>query len=188
MPGARSILSLGRVTTFVGGPLLEIRGGKMGSSGVVPFEVHTDECLLAGVPFAGRPLVELNGIEADELNSVLEWKVEKPTRYANFEDGTNAMVLRPAGDGSMEKDWDWDRWFAFAREPATAGKRLGKVVFAQSPRDISHLGTMKPKDIEFQDNPGDEARRCRRQLESVADAVAIAGTASRRLRFMNLAS
>jgi hypothetical protein len=158
MTEARSVLSLNRVTAFVGGPLLEIRGGKVGemrSSGVVPFEVHTDECLFAGVPDAGRPLVELDGIEADEVKSgsgVLEWHVKKPTRYANFDEGATAMTVRPTGEGSIVKDWDWDRWIAFAGEPAAAGKRVGKMMFARSPSGIGGLATMKPKDIELMEN------------------------------------
>jgi len=152
--GARSSLKLNRVTAFVGGPLMEMKGGKVGemrASGLVPFDVHADECLFAAVPGAGQPLVELDGIDPGEVNSILKWRVENASRianrYANFDDGAAIAVIRSGVDGATPKEWDWNTWITFAGEPPTAGKPVGKVMFAQSPTDLKALAAIKPDDV-----------------------------------------
>jgi hypothetical protein len=146
--GARSTLKLSRVTAFAGGPLVEMKAGKIGEmrvSGLVPFEVHAEECMFAGVPGAGKPLVELDGIEPDDLKSVLEWHATKNgNRYANFEDGSTAIAFRPGGD-VPQKDWDWLRWTEFVGEPP--GKPMLKLMFERSPTNLTDLPAITRKDV-----------------------------------------
>lgn len=153
--GAKSSLTLRHVTALVGGPVMEMKGGKVGemrASGLVPFEVHAEECLFLGVPGAGKPLVELDGIDPSEVNAILDWNVIKNgNRYANFEEGTAAMVVRPGGDGNLPKEWDWLGWFPQAHEPAVTGKPVMKLTFAQGPSNREELSTIKPSDLFLSD-------------------------------------
>jgi hypothetical protein len=122
-------------------------------SGLVPFEVHAEECLFAGVPGAGRPLVELDGIDPGEVDTILEWNVIKSgNRYANMEEGTAAMVVRPGGDGNQPKEWDWSGWLSKAHEPPVPGKTGMKLMFALAPSGLGGLAAIKPKDIAFLDS------------------------------------
>jgi hypothetical protein len=95
--------------------------------------------------------VELDGIDPGEVNSILKWRVENASRianrYANFDDGAAIAVIRPGVDGATPKEWDWNTWITFAGEPPTAGKPVGKVMFAQSPTDLKALATLKPDDV-----------------------------------------
>ncbi|MBA4187668.1 MAG: hypothetical protein C0467_06570 [Planctomycetaceae bacterium] len=158
--GAKSTLRLNRVTGFVGGPVVELRGGKLGemrASGLVPLEVHADECLFVAVPNSGRSLVELDGINATEAKSVLEWKVQTANRYANFDDKAVVMVVRSGLDAGMNKEFMWDQWITFAGEKD--GKPVGKVVFARGLAGTQDLAAMKPgdatlKSIDFPDLAG----------------------------------
>src|SRR4029079_12010207 len=91
--GARSSLSLRRVTVFAGGPLVELHDGKVGemrASSLVPLDVQTDECLFAAVPNTRRSLVELDGIDPEDVRNrtALKWEVTSANRYANFDSAT----------------------------------------------------------------------------------------------------
>ena len=153
-PGAepnsvRSSLGFKRVTALVGGPVVELHGGKVGvmrASGLVPLDVYAEECLFAAVPGAGRSLVEIEGIDATEVASVLGWKV-KADRYANFEVGAAAMTVRPGGEGTVPKDWNWDNWLTFSGEPPAAGKPVGRVTFENGPTALKELIALKPADV-----------------------------------------
>ncbi len=151
MAGAKSSLELSHVTAFVGGPVLEMKGGKVGemlSNGLIPFEVHADDCLFSGVPGAGKPLVELDGIDPSDMKSVLDWNIVKNgNHYANFEEGTAAVVVRPGSDGMMQKETSWLEWFPFAREPAANGNSMMKLMFALAPTNLKELSAIKPKNI-----------------------------------------
>ena len=77
-PMGRSSLKLTHVTAFVGGPLVELQGaekadkmGEMRTSGLVPMDTEMSSCLLAAVPGSGKPLVELNGIDATEIDDAI---------------------------------------------------------------------------------------------------------------------
>jgi hypothetical protein len=87
------------VTALAGGPVVEMRGGKtvdaMRSAGLVPLKVETDKCLFVAVSGAGRPLLELDGVDPTEWKSVLTWQVTEANRYANFESGAVLAVIRP---------------------------------------------------------------------------------------------
>ncbi len=158
--GAKSSLRLNRVTAFVGAPLVELRGSKTGemrASGVVPLEVHVDECLFAAVPNAGRPLVELDGIDATEAKTVLEWKVQTANRYANFDEKAVVMLVRSGADGTTLKEFTWDQWITFAGEKD--GKPVGKVMFEKPPTSLQDLAAIKPSDaivksVDFPDLTG----------------------------------
>lgn len=146
--GARSSLKLHRVTAFAGGPLVEMRGaraGEMRASGLVPLDVHADECLFAAVPGSGLPLVELDGIDPTDVKSVLEWQVRSSNRYANFEDAAPVVMVRSGVDGNPPKPWDWTTWIAYVGEQP-AGKTVGKVMFMKAPTGLSDLATIKPED------------------------------------------
>ena len=141
-----------RVTALAGGPIVEMRGGKatdaMRASGLVKLEVEADECLFVAVPGAGRPLVELEGVEPTDWKSLLGWQVKKANRYANFDTSAEAVValIRPV-DGTA-KEWGWDDWVNNVGEPASAtGKRLGKVTFASFPAGLKELSAVKPADL-----------------------------------------
>ncbi|HSQ58066.1 MAG TPA: hypothetical protein VLM40_20240, partial [Gemmata sp.] len=150
--GASASLNLKRLTAFAGGPIVEMRGsrpavGEMHASGLVQLRVHADECLFAGVPFAGRPLVEIDGVDPEEATRLLSWQVQNANRYANFEDAATVMLVRPSTEGMMTRDWNWNQWITFAAEPAAGvGKRLGKVDFDNPPAGLASLGTFKPGD------------------------------------------
>ena len=81
---ARSSLTLAHVTAFVGGPLVELRGPEranaMGTSGLASIDTDMSSSLLAGVPGAGQPFVELNGIDTTETTDspALESPAWKP--------------------------------------------------------------------------------------------------------------
>ena len=170
--GARSTLKLNRSTVFAGGPVLMLRGSKtaeMRASGLATLDVHVDECLFAAVPGAGQPLVELDGIDMSEVNSLLVWHVKNPNRYANFDADSTALLVRPAGEGAMLKEWDWNRWIQFAGEPA--GRPFGKVVFELPPAGLKELAAVTAEDvhikeIKFPERPRRQAGRCGRQRET----------------------
>jgi hypothetical protein len=157
-----STVRLSRVTALLGGPLIELHGGRIGemrSSGLVPTNVTADGCLFAGVPGAGRGIVEIDGTELDPMdpNRILRWDRGDPNRFANFD--TPVVYIRP-GDGSTQ-EWDWNSWISFARE---VGRPVGKVFFAEGPTGPRELATIEPEDatvkeIEFPDlvdpKPGD---------------------------------
>jgi serine/threonine protein kinase len=159
VPGVLSSLKLRRVTAFAGGPLVELHGGKFGgmqASGLVPLEVHTDECLFAAVPSAGRALVELDGIDPAEVKTVIEeWRVQDGNRYANFDAAAVVMVARPGADGTA-KEWNWDQWISFAGEKG--GKPVGTVTFQNPPAFLKDLAACRPGDavvkaVDFRDLP-----------------------------------
>jgi tRNA A-37 threonylcarbamoyl transferase component Bud32 len=162
MPGAESSLRLTRVTALVGGPVVELRGGKVGemrASGLVKLTVTADECLFAAVPAAGQPLVEFDGIDPAEAKTVLAWQVQKANRYANFDPAAAAMVIRPGVDGSTPKESNWTQWIDFAGEPPAAGKPVGKVTFEKGPTGLRDLAAIRPadaavKDVDFPDVTG----------------------------------
>jgi hypothetical protein len=149
-----SHLRLVRVTALAGGPVVELRGGKAGAgemrgSGLVKLGVQADECLFAGVPNAGRPLVELDGIDPAS-EDVLAWRTRRANRYANFDPDVWALVARPEADAGPPKEWDWDKWVGFAGEPP-GGKPVGKVTFARPPGGLRDLATLQPADATVKD-------------------------------------
>ena len=160
--GMRTVLRFTRLTALVGGPVVELKGGRVGemrASGLVPIEVHSDECLFAGVPFAGQPLVEFDRIDPSEVQAVLEWQVKNPNRYANFDDRMVVARIRPGSEG-MIKEWDWNRWMTFAGEPGN--KPVGKVMFEKPPTGLRELAAIRPadaavRDVDFPDLMGARA-------------------------------
>jgi hypothetical protein len=157
-PSVKSVLRFSRVTVFAGGPIIELHGAKVGemrTSGLSPLEVHTDECLFASVPFAGRSLVEFDGIDPDEATKILKWYVTSANRYANFPDGFVVMLIRPATDGSTQKEYNWDLWISTIGEKG--GKPVGKVTFENAPAGLEKLANFKPADavIKMVDFPPD---------------------------------
>jgi hypothetical protein len=147
-PAARSYLRLNRVTALAGGPVVELHAGKTGemmrTGGLVPVDVDADECLFAGVPGAGQPLAELDGVDAADARTVLTWQVRRANRYANFDDKAAVAVIRPGADGSTPKEWDWNQWIAFAGEPP--GNPVGKAMFEKGPAGLRDLATINPAD------------------------------------------
>jgi hypothetical protein len=171
--GARSSLRLNRLTVFAGGPVVKLRGGRSGdtdTSGVVPLEVHANECLFASVPAAGQPLVELDGIGMEEAKTLLEWRVQTANRYANFDDKAVVMVVRPPTEGSTPKELSWDQWITFAGEKD--GKPIGRVTFEKAPTGLSELVSLKPGDaavkaIDFPDLANPKASDAGVKIESL---------------------
>jgi hypothetical protein len=148
-PAVRSLLRLNRVTAFAGGPVVELHGapaGEMRMSGLVPLDVQADRCLFAAVPGAGKPLVELDGIDPTE--KVVEWQVQTANRYAypNSERTVPVMVIRPGTEGSTPKELNWDQWIAFAGEPPAAGNPVGTVDFENAPANLKALAALTPAD------------------------------------------
>jgi serine/threonine protein kinase len=147
--GARSSLKMHHVTAFLGGSIVDLRASKtaeMRSNGLVPFDVHVDDCLFASVPFAGQPLVKLDGVDPSptEAASVLDWHVSNANHYANFDDSAVTAQIQPR-DAAEPKDWNWNTWLGFAHEPG--GGPLGKVAFAHPPSGLKDLADMKPDDM-----------------------------------------
>jgi serine/threonine protein kinase len=152
LPGARTVLRLHRLTALVGGPIVELHGGRVGemrASGLVPVEVQADECLFAAVPTAGQPLVAFDGIDPTEVKTILEWQVRTGNRYANFPPGAPAVILRPNSDVMLQREWDWNQWITFAGEPGN--KPVGTVIFEQGPQSLRDLATIRPADVVITD-------------------------------------
>ncbi|MBA4063266.1 MAG: hypothetical protein C0501_06055 [Isosphaera sp.] len=154
---ARSALRLTRSTVFAGGPVVELKAGRAGEAALVRLAVSADETLFAAVPNAGRPLVELDGVDPADVtgnNPVLargEWKAN---RYANFDAAAVVMVARPA-DGAAAKEWNWDQWVSFAGELV---RPVGAVKFEAAPGGLRDLAAVKPADaavkaVDFPDLP-----------------------------------
>ncbi|VTR90964.1 serine threonine protein kinase : Putative serine/threonine protein kinase OS=Gemmata sp. Wa1-1 PE=3 SV=1: Pkinase [Gemmata massiliana] len=144
-----------RVTALVAGPIVEMRGAKaadtMRTAGLTRLDVEADECLFVAVPLAGRALVELDGVEPIDWNSVLRWQVKKPNLYANFEATAAVAQIRPPHGEGTAKEWSWDDWIGNVGEPTSvAGKRLGKVTFA-APPTVKELAAVKPADVAVKD-------------------------------------
>jgi hypothetical protein len=74
---------------------------------------------------------------------VLKWEPGRggANRYANFDAGAITVLVRP-GDAPT-KEWDWDKWLAFARE---LGRPLGTATFADAPDGLGELSGMTPAD------------------------------------------
>jgi hypothetical protein len=145
--GPTSAVRLHRVTAFLGGPVVELHGGRVGemrASGLVPTVVTAGESLFVGVPGAGRPMAEVDGTDLDRTdpNRVLRWVTGRgANRFANFEPAAPTLVVRP-GDAPV-REWDWDRWLEFAGE---LGRPVGTVTFADAPDAPGDLGGMTPAD------------------------------------------
>ncbi len=145
--GDESNLRLHRVTAFAGGPIVEMRGGKVGemrASGLTKLNVSVDATLFAALPNAGRSLVELDGIDPTEVDSILRWQAKTANRYADFDSSAIFMIVRPDSDGTTPKEWNWDQWLTFAREPAGADKMVGMITFAKRPNTLSELANVRP--------------------------------------------
>jgi hypothetical protein len=143
--GTHTIVKLSSVTALLGGPLLEMHAGRVGemrASGLVPVEVTADRCVFAAVPGAGKPLLELDGVDPTEVKNLLSWNTpsERPNWYANFEPTADAAVFRP-GDETPVKGWKWEEWLQFAKEPPR--KLVGKVTFAVPPAGLNDLTGVK---------------------------------------------
>ena len=147
--GASSKAVLTRVTALVGGPVVEMRGGKAASdpkaSGLTKLDVETDECLFVAVPGAGRPLLELDGVDPTDVKAVLTWQVKKANRYAGFETSAALALIQPAGEGTP-KMWTRDDWIGNVGEPPGADKRFGAVTFAGTISGLKDLAAVKPGD------------------------------------------
>lgn len=152
LAGARSSLKLNHVTAFVGGPIMDLHGVKameMRANGLVPFDVHAEDCLFAAVPGAGSQLVELDVVDDADAKSVLNWQPGKnANHYANFDDAATVMILRPTGD-AVPKEVDWNNWITFAHE--SGGRPVGKVQFAKPPTKPEELAAIKPEDAQIKE-------------------------------------
>jgi serine/threonine protein kinase len=146
-----STAKLTRVTALAGGPIIEMRGGTtidaMRPGGLVKLDVDTDACLFVAVEDAGRPLVDIDGVDPTDWKSVLNWHVAKGNRYANFEAASPLAVIKPGGDG-MVKEWNRSQWINNIGEPPPeATKRFGEIKFAAPVSKRKDLPTVKPADI-----------------------------------------
>ncbi|MFO0796490.1 MAG: hypothetical protein U0804_03375 [Gemmataceae bacterium] len=178
--GQASRVRFHRVTAFLGGPVVELHGGKVGemrASGLVPTEVTAEASLFVGVPGAGRPIAEVDGtdLDRDDPNRVLKWEPGRggANRYANFDAGAVTVLVRP-GDAPT-KEWDWDKWLAFARE---LGRPVGTATFADAPDGLGELSGMTPADaavrsVAFPDLPDP------RPADAGADPAKVARPAGR---------
>jgi hypothetical protein len=161
-PGASagSLVRFSQVTALIGGPLIELHGGKVGemrASGLVPTTVTADACLFAAVHGAGQPIVEVEGTDLDpkDSNQVLKWVRGEPNRFANFDPLMPVAVVRPGGDGTPPPDWGWNTWIQFAGE---VGYPVGKVTFVDEPAGLQELSSVNPgklrvKKFDFPDSP-----------------------------------
>lgn len=147
--GASSKAVFARVTALAGGPVVEMRGGKAASdpkaSALTKLDVETDECLFVGVPGAGRPLLELDGVDPTDVKAVLTWQVKKANRYAGFETSAALAQIQPASEGTP-KVWTRDDWIANVGEPPGADKRFGTVTFTGTIAGLKDLAAVKPAD------------------------------------------
>ncbi len=137
------------VTVLAGGPVVEMHGKSPDAktAGLVKLEVETDRCLFVAVKDAGRPLVELDGVDPAEWKSVFKWEVKEGNRYANFDADAKLAVIRPGGDGAEEK-WTRSDWIDKVGEPPPgADKRFGDITFAAPAPGLKELAAVKPADV-----------------------------------------
>ncbi len=145
--GLPSTVRFNRVTAFLGGPVVELHGGRVGemrASGLVPTVVTAGASLFAAVPGAGKPLAEVDGTDLDpaDPNRVLRWdRGAAANRFANFDPGAVTVVIRP-GDMPV-REWDWTQWLTFAGE---LGRPVGTATFADAPDGLAELAGMTPAD------------------------------------------
>jgi hypothetical protein len=150
-PGsATSSAKFTNVTALVGGPIIEMRGDRtadaMRPGGLVKFEVDTDACLFATVPFAGQRLVDIDGVDPADWKNVLSWRVGKGNRYSKFDASSALAVIKPGGDG-MIKEWNRMQWVENVNELSEDGKRFGEVEFTKAPAELKDLATVRPADL-----------------------------------------
>jgi hypothetical protein len=160
--GGTSSLKLTRVTALTGGPILELHGTKSSDSmrpgGLLKVEVEAAECLFVAVPNAGRPLVELDGVDPAEVKSVFNWRATKANRYANFETSAVLAAIRPNGEG-FPKEWTRTAWIDnVAEPPPDAEKRFGEIRFRSPLPPLKEIVKVHPDHLtiqmaEFQDRP-----------------------------------
>lgn len=160
-----SSAKLTRVTALAGGPIIEMRGktgaDAMRPGGLVKLDVTADSCLFVAVPGAGRPLVELEGVDPADVKAVLSWRVPKGNRYANFDAAATMAIIRPGGDG-LAKEWTRSNWIDNVGEPPPdADKRFGELKFTTSISGLKELAALKPADVgvqmaDFPDLPGEK--------------------------------
>lgn len=149
-----SSLKLTRVTALTGGPILEMHGSKsseaMRPGGLLKVEVETAECLFVAVPNAGRPLVELDGVDPAEVKSVFSWRALKANRYANYETSAVLAVIRPSGEG-FPKEWTRTAWIDnVAEPPPDADKRFGEIRFTTPLPTLKELVGFQPHQLTIQ--------------------------------------
>jgi hypothetical protein len=141
----RSTLKMNRTTAALGGPLVELHSGQ------TPVDVEAGGCLFAAVPSAGKPLAELDGVDAAEVKradtSPFRWTATKGNRYANYDPSSPAMVIHSTG-GDGDKTMNWTDWPDFADEPPNRGP-VGKVTFKDAPANPRELATLVPLDLEL---------------------------------------
>jgi hypothetical protein len=140
-----------RVTALAGGPVVELRGGKaadaMRPGGLGRFDVDADACLFAAVPYAGRPLVDIDGVDPADWRSVLNWRAVKANRYANFDPSAALAVIKPGTQEGLPKEWTRGQWIDNVGEPPPeAEKRFGEVKFAGSVTGLKDLAAVTPAD------------------------------------------
>ncbi len=142
---------LTRVTALAGGPLVEMHGSKtsdaMRPGGLVKIEVSTDACLFAAVPFAGKPLVDIDGVDPTDWRSVLDWRVPNGNRYANFDPQMDMAIVKPGTEDGIPKQWGRSKWIDNVGEPLEATKRFGDVTFASPVAGLRGLAAVKPADL-----------------------------------------
>src|SRR5262249_39795015 len=68
---------------------------------------------------------------------------------ANFAPGGAVAVVRPGGDGTNTKEWDWNQWMTFAGEPGN--KPVGMAMFEKPPPGLRELAAIKPADVAVKD-------------------------------------
>jgi hypothetical protein len=114
------------------------------------------------VPDAGKPLVELTGIDRDDDKNVLQWRAERErgNRYANFDATAPMAVVKPPDEG-MVKERTRSQWIDNVGEPPDAEKRFGEVKFAAPVPELKNLATATPADLavksfDFADLAGDK--------------------------------
>jgi predicted Ser/Thr protein kinase len=147
--GSRAQLT--RVTALAGGPLVEMRGGKtsdaMRPGGLAKIEVEADACLFAAVPNAGRPLVEIDGVDPADWRAVLNWRVPKGNRYANFDPTAALALIKPGTEDGMPAEWGRSQWINKVGEELEGAKRFGEVTFAAPVAGLKDLAAVKPADV-----------------------------------------
>jgi predicted Ser/Thr protein kinase len=139
-------------TFWLAGPLLELQGQaneEMRPIALPRQNVETDACLWIAAPAANRPLVELHFVDPD-IKNYLSWQTRQGNRYANFDPQTPPLVLRPAVDAAMLRQWNWDQWLSFAGEPPAPHKPLGTVTFVANAQKLHDPTRLAPSDLRLQ--------------------------------------
>jgi hypothetical protein len=146
--GGPAQVRLRKSTAVVTEHVLDMRSarddeGRHGS-GPTPVAVTSEDCLLAAA--AGRALVRLDGVDADEqVRQLVTW-AGRTTAYANTGAALLDVVPTTPDRMPLPTPYDAEKWLAFTHEP-DAATPFARVKFAAAPGPERPWARSRPVDF-----------------------------------------